>query len=66
MSNEEREEAEYKAAGLPPFKEELGGDIWFVVRPIINNISHHISEETLRWQDFQNVIVNNHSLEYSE
>lgn len=44
--------------------EDLGGTIWFVVRPNIDSISHHISEETLKWQDFTNVIINNYSLEY--
>ena len=44
--------------------EKLGGDIWFVVRPKIDNVSKHISENTLRWQDFENVIINKHSIEY--
>jgi hypothetical protein len=45
--------------------EELGGENWFVVRPQLSNISHHISEESLKWQDFgDNVIINNKSLEY--
>lgn len=39
---------------------ELGGTAWFVVRPIINNISNHESETSLRWQDFgNNILVNN-------
>lgn len=47
--------------------EDLGGDNWFVVRPQINDVSHHISEESLKWQDFgDKVIVNNKSLEYLE
>ena len=28
--------------------EELGGENWFVVRPQLSNISHHISEESLK------------------
>lgn len=46
--------------------EDLGGDTWFVIRPDdIKSISHHISEESLKWQDFEDrVIVNNKSLEY--
>lgn len=47
--------------------EDMGGDNWFVVRPNIDNVSHHISEESLRWQDFgDKVIINNKSLEYLE
>lgn len=47
--------------------EDIGGDNWFVVRPKIDNISHHISEESLRWQDFgDKVIINNNSIEYLE
>ena len=47
--------------------EDMGGDNWFVVRPNIDNVSHHISEESLKWQDFgDKVIINNKSLEYLE
>lgn len=38
----------------------MGGIVWFVVRPIIDNISNHDSETSLRWQDFGNyLIINN-------
>lgn len=43
---------------------ELGGDLWFVVRPKLDNISNHESENSLKWQDFDNIIVNDKSLEY--
>jgi hypothetical protein len=39
---------------------ELGAECWFIVRPYIDNISNHISETSLRWQDFGNkIIINN-------
>lgn len=44
--------------------ESLGGTLWFVVRPKLNNVSNHISETALKWQEFDNIIVNNKSLEY--
>lgn len=44
--------------------ESLGGTCWFIIRPRIDNISNHISETSLIWQDFENVIVNDESLEY--
>ena len=37
---------------------ELGGTCWFIIRPKLNNISNHISETALKWQDFDNLIVN--------
>lgn len=43
---------------------ELDGDLWFVVRPKLDNISNHESENSLRWQDFDNVIVNDKTLTY--
>lgn len=44
--------------------EELGGDCWFIVRPTIENISNHESENSLTWKDFGNkIIVNDVSLE---
>lgn len=47
--------------------DDLGGDNWFIVRPKIDNVSHHISEEAIKWQNFGNkVIINNQSLEYME
>lgn len=44
--------------------ESLGGSCWFIVRPKFDNISNHISETALKWQEFDNVIINNTSLEY--
>jgi hypothetical protein len=42
------------------FIEENGGTTWFVVRPIIDNISNHESETSLSWRNFgTNVIINN-------
>ena len=47
--------------------EDIGGDTWFVIRPKLDNISHHISEESLKWKDFgDKVIINNKSLDYLE
>lgn len=44
--------------------EELGGDCWFIVRPMINNISNHESETSLTWHNFFNrVIINDSTLE---
>lgn len=43
---------------------ELGGDCWFIIRPIINNVSNHISEISLTWKDFDDkVIINDGNLE---
>lgn len=44
--------------------ENLGGTCWYIVRPIFDKISNHESETSLRWQDFDNVIVNDKTLEY--
>lgn len=44
--------------------EELGGTCWFIVRPKLNNVSNHLSETALKWQEFENLIINNKSLEY--
>lgn len=41
--------------------EDLNGECWFIVRPI-NVFSNHESETALRWQDFDNVIINNRDL----
>lgn len=43
---------------------ELNGDLWFIIRPKIDNVSNHESETALKWQDFENLIINNKSLEY--
>lgn len=42
--------------------EEMNGVCWYVIRPIINNVSNHISETALDWRQFDNIIVNNKSL----
>lgn len=46
--------------------EELGGNCWFIIRPNkIDNISHHISEESLTWKDFgDQVIINDKAVDY--
>ena len=44
--------------------EELGGNCWFIVRPKLDNVSNHLSETALKWQEFENVIINDCSLEY--
>lgn len=46
--------------------ESLGGDCWFVVRPLLDkNISNHDSEVSLTWHDFENkVIINDDTLWY--
>lgn len=47
--------------------DDLGGDNWFIVRPEINDVSHHTSEESLFWEDFgDKIIINNKSIEYLE
>ena len=38
---------------------ELGGDCWFIIRPIINNVSNHISEISLTWKDFDDKVISN-------
>ena len=44
--------------------EELGGTCWFIIRPKLDNVSNHLSETALKWQEFENIIVNDKSLEY--
>ena len=45
--------------------EELGGDCWFIVRPKIDNVSNHVSENSITWHDCYNrIIINDHSLSY--
>ena len=44
--------------------EKMGGVCWYVIRPTMYNVSNHISEISLEWRQFDNVIVNNHSLNY--
>lgn len=45
---------------------KLGGTYWFVVRPKVDNVSNHESEKSLKWQDFDNIIINDKTLEYLE
>lgn len=40
------------------FIEELGGECWFILNPNEMNISNHISEISLLWDDFNNIILN--------
>lgn len=42
--------------------EDLGGDTWFIIRPDLSKISNHISETSLNWKDFKNIIINNEPL----
>lgn len=44
--------------------EELGGTCWYVIRPTLDNVSNHESETSLKWKYFENIIVNDNSLEY--
>lgn len=46
--------------------EDMGGTVWFVIKPnMIENVSHHISEESLVWKDFgDQIIINDKSKEY--
>ena len=39
--------------------EERGGDVWFITRPKIDEISNHISETSLQWQNFGNKLIFN-------
>lgn len=44
---------------------EFGGITWFIVKPDLNNVSHHISEESLFYYDCgYNIIVNDKSESY--
>ena len=44
--------------------DSLNGTLWFVVSPKFENVSNHISETALKWQEFDNIIINNKSLEF--
>lgn len=46
------------------FLESIGAFCFYVVRPSLEYISNHESETSLKWQDFDNIIVNKGSLEY--
>lgn len=43
--------------------EANNGIMFFVVRPYLSDISNHESETTLRWQSFDNIIINDNNLE---
>ena len=38
--------------------ESLGGTLWYIVRPKLNNISNHESETSIRWQEIDDVYIN--------
>lgn len=44
--------------------EDLGGSCWYIVRPKLDNVSNHVSEISLKWQDFDNIIINDKSEDY--
>lgn len=45
--------------------ESIGGDVWFVIRTQVEEMSNHPSETAISWQDCYNkVIINNSSLDY--
>ena len=44
--------------------EKLNGVCWYIIRPILSNISNHESETALDWRQFDNIIVNNQTLTY--
>lgn len=43
--------------------ENNGGILFFIIRPNLENISNHESEISLKWQNFDNIIINDVSLE---
>lgn len=43
--------------------QSLNGVIFFIVRPNLEHISNHVSETTLRWQQFDNLIINDKTLD---
>lgn len=42
---------------------EIGGVLFFVIRPNLEHVSNHISETSLKWQDFDNLIINDKNLD---
>lgn len=44
--------------------EKLNGICWYIIRPILSNVSNHESETALDWRQFDNIIVNNKTLTY--
>lgn len=43
--------------------EQLGGTCWFIIRPTLKNVSNHISENSLCWREFTNIIVNDDTID---
>jgi len=44
--------------------EELGGDCWFIIRPTLDNVSNHVSETSLSFNDCWNrIIINDGTLQ---
>ena len=45
--------------------EDLGGECYYIVRPLTDNVSNHISETSLTWDMFadDHVIINNNTLD---
>lgn len=41
------------------FVREMGGKVWFIVRNKFDNISHHVSEESVLWDSCDGFILNN-------
>jgi len=44
--------------------EMMGAICFYLVRPNLEYVSNHISETSLRWQDFDNIIINDKTLDY--
>ena len=42
-----------------------GSKLIFIVRPIVSNVNHHMSEESIKWNDFENLIINNTTKEHA-
>lgn len=45
--------------------EDIGGEVFFIIRPNYFDVSNHISEISLKWQDFndEHIIINDLTLE---
>lgn len=48
------------------FVDSIGGECWFIIKPDNQNISNHISETDLKWNDFVNIYVNESTKESME
>lgn len=44
---------------------DMGAIMFFVIRPIIQNVSHHRSDEELNWRMFDKVIINDSTPDYA-